>query len=171
MSQFAGHVACMSPDELPLLLQRCWVEGGTQPTRAVKPLYDSSLVVQLAACAPGARSSCRRFGQERVSSEWHHIAQSRALAEHWRRLYPSQSWSRYTAARSASAIQGLPGKSISFLVDHPCGSGRHEEKDPASNTCFGEHKAWPENGGSLRAEVLEHSSCYSHISSSFAPQA
>ena len=39
LKYYAGHVARMSPDALPRLLQRCWVEGGTQPTGGTKALF------------------------------------------------------------------------------------------------------------------------------------
>ena len=146
--KYAGHVARMSPDALPRLLQRCWVEGGTQPTGGTKALFDSSLVQLLTRLDLDLRVavSDRR--------EWHDATQPKALAERWRRLYPGQSSlrNRAPAAPSASVIQASSGRSSSSSKLISLTPADMKRRILLTSTCLGEHGAWREKGESFRAE-------------------
>jgi hypothetical protein len=76
--RYAGHIASIEPNQLPRLLQRCWVEGGKQPAGGIKDLYDPGLVKLRKTLDRDLRDTSDR-------NTWYNTIRPRALAERSRR--------------------------------------------------------------------------------------
>jgi hypothetical protein len=86
----------MEPNQLPLLLRRCWVEGGKQPAGGIKDLYDPGLVKLLKTLDLDLRDTSDR-------NTWYNTVRPRALAERSR----TQALIKATGRQNASIPAGL----------------------------------------------------------------